>query len=224
MWCDCSRGVDFSWIVPALSLSFAPMLRWIGDYRTFSKRIDGTVIFLWNAPKIDEQETSSLSSGCKLPTRSIWGTSESLLVVAWAQLALPWCLWCSGGICVGLNAACAHARALSLCIHEGIKCNVCKVWWVSFSLSSRWVLAGLAAFTVDLMVAEQSGFAICSHLFKGAICGSWKVAAVVKPPDTGYSSVLHCTVVIIGKQKLCWAPKGQFKSSILLNVILYVES
>lgn len=51
---------------------------------------------MWNAPKIDEQENSSLSTVCKLPTRFknilIYGTSKSLYMMAWAQLTLLWCI------------------------------------------------------------------------------------------------------------------------------------
>ena len=155
MWCVCCRAVDFSWVMPALSLNFAPLVRWAGDCRTFSKRMDGTVVFFWNTPKTEEQENSSLSTDCKIPTRSVWVTSKSLFIMSWAQLALLWRV--CGTVEVSLSGT--HAHTLPLSIQEEMKCSARKVWGVRLSLSSRQLLAGLAAFAVDLMVAEQSVFA-----------------------------------------------------------------
>lgn len=68
-------------------------------------------------------------------------------------------LWYSEGICVRMGAALMHTDTVPHSVHEEMKCSVCKVRWISFTLSSRWLLAGLAAFSVNLVVAKQSAFA-----------------------------------------------------------------
>lgn len=150
----CNR---LKWIMPACP--WALLLCW--DEQVVEKLFQrGSIeqflrfsfVCVWNTPKMDEQENPSLSTDCKLPTRLkknpyLW----DLKILICGGLGSPDIavvhLWYTG-------STCATEHTLSLVIREEMWCNVHKIWWIGFSLSSRWLLASLEAFTGHLVVAE----------------------------------------------------------------------
>lgn len=155
LFCD-----RLKWIMPAISLNSAPLLRWAVGCRTFSKRIDRTVlkiffcVCVWNAPKMDEQENPALSTDCELPTRSkkvlIYRTSKSLSVVAWAQLTLLWCTCGTVTVPVPQSTHCplvSMKKCSAVYIRSGESALVCLPgdFWLAWHLSLGiwWLLNNL---------------------------------------------------------------------------------